>query len=54
MPNWKSLGPDSVQGYWIKKLSNLHNSIALQLDRDLQKNNLPKWMVTEKTLLCVK
>ena len=29
MPNWKSPGPDAVQGYWFKNLSNLHNSIAL-------------------------
>ena len=42
-----------MQGYWIKNLSNLHNSIALQLDRCLQENNLPKWMVTGKTLLCI-
>ena len=54
MPNWKSPGPDGVHGYWIKNLSNLHNSIALQLDRYLPKNNLPKRMVTGKTLLCVK
>ena len=54
MPNWKSPGPDGVQGYWVKNMSNLHNSIALQLDRCLQENNLPKWMVTEKTLLYVK
>ena len=32
MPNWKSLESDCVQGYWIKNLSNLHNSKALQLD----------------------
>ena len=54
MPNWKSPGPDGVQGYWIKNLSNLHNSIALQLDRCFQENNLLKWMVTGKTLLCIK
>ena len=54
MPNWKSPGPDGVQGSWIKDLSNLHNCIALQLDRCLQENNLPKWMVTGKTLLCIK
>ena len=54
MPNWKSPGPDGVQGYWIKNLSNLHNSIALQLNRCLQENNLPKWMVTGKTLLYIK
>ena len=52
--NWKSSGPDGVQGYWIKSLSNLHNSIALQLDRCLQENDLPKLIVTGKTLLCIK
>ena len=41
MPNWKSSGSDGVQKYWIKNLSNLHNSIALQLDRCLQEYNLP-------------
>ena len=54
MPNWKSPGPDGVQGYWIKNLSNLHGNIALQLDRCLQENNVPSWMVTGKTILCVK
>ena len=51
MPNWKNPGPDGVQRYWIKNLSNLHNSVALQLDRCLQGNNFPKWMVTGKTIL---
>ena len=54
MPNWKSPGPDGVQGYWIKNLSNLHGNIALQLHRCLQENNVPSWMVTGKTILCVK
>ena len=54
MPNWKSPGPDGVQEYWIKNLNNLHGNIALQLDRCLQENNVPSWMVTGKTLLCVK
>ena len=48
MPNWKSPGPDAVQGYWIKNLSNWHSSIALQVDRCLQENNFPKLMVTKK------
>ena len=54
MPNWKSPGPDGVQGYWIKNLSNLHGNIALQLDRCLQENNVLSCIVTGKTLLCVK
>ena len=54
MPNWKNPGPDGVQGYWIKNLSNLHGNLALQLNRCLQENNVPSWMVTGNTLLCVK
>ena len=54
MRNWESPGPGGVQGYWIKNLSNLHGNIALQLDRCLQENNVPSWMVTGKTLLCGK
>ena len=51
MPNWKSPGHDGVQGYWIKNLSNLHGNIALQLDRCLQENNVPSWMVTPGVVL---
>ena len=54
MPNWKSPGPDGVPGYWIKNLTNAHEMIAHQLDKCLQKNDIPVWMVTGKTLLCVK
>ena len=45
-----SPGPDDVQGYWIKNLSNLHTRIALQLDRCLQENTFPKWMVTRRSM----
>ena len=48
LQSWKIPWPNDVQAYWIKNLSNLHNSITLQLDRCLQENNLPKWMVTAK------
>jgi len=54
IPNWKSPGPDGVQGYWIKNLTNLHGKIAIQLDKCLQENSVPLWMVTGKTVLCVK
>ena len=54
MPNWKIPGPDGVQGYWIKALTNLHETIALQLDKYLEDSNVPVWMATGKTLFCVK
>ena len=31
MPNWKSPGPDLVQGFWLKNFSSLPESIRLQL-----------------------
>ena len=27
MPNWKSPGPDLVQGFWLKNFSSLHGRI---------------------------
>ena len=31
MPNLKSLGPDLVQGFWLKSFSSLHERVMLQL-----------------------
>ena len=54
IPNWKCPGPDGVQGYWIKNLSAMHDRISNQLNECLQEESVPIWMVTGKTLLCVK
>ena len=53
MPNWKSPGPDGVQGYWIKNLTNLHERISQQLDNILSgTNDIPEWLTLGKTVLC--
>ena len=32
MPNWKSPGPDSVEGFWLKNFNSLqHKRVRLQL-----------------------
>ena len=54
VPNWKSPGPDGVQGFWLKKLVALHVRIAAQLDQCLQTGSVPEWMTTGKTVLCLK
>ena len=55
MPNWKAAGPDGVQGFWIKRLSSLHNQIADQLNRIVSGEvDLPEWMTCGRTYLCVK
>ena len=55
MENWKAAGPDGVQGYWIKKLTECHERIAEQLDSLLgDGREIPGWMIYGKTVLCLK
>ena len=55
MANWKAAGPDGVQGYWIKKLTECHERIAEQLDSLLgDGGEIPGWMTYGKTVLCLK
>ena len=43
MPNWKASGRDSVQGYWIKNLSSLHERVSSQMNRILMgEDDLPE------------
>ena len=32
VPNLKATGPDRVKGYWLKKLTSLHDRIAEQMN----------------------
>ena len=50
MANWKAPGPDLVQGFWLKKFSNLHDRIANQLNECLSKANVPPWMAKGRTV----
>ena len=55
IPNWKSPGPDGVQGDWLKKLTALHEHIAKQIDNIISSTeDIPKWMTLGKTALCQK
>ena len=54
-PNWKCPRPDGVQGYWLKNLTELHKRVADQLNELLNdKNEIPNWMNTGRTILCQK
>ena len=55
MPNWKSPGPDGVQGFWIKKFTTLHKRIADQMDNMINNRvEIPKWITIGKTVLIQK
>ena len=55
MPNWKAPEKDGVQGYWIKNLSNLHEHIAIQMNKILMgEGSPPAWMTYFHTVHCQK
>ena len=55
IPNWKAPGRDSIQGYWIKNLSSLHECVSTQMNGILMgEDDLPDWMTHGCTVLCQK
>ena len=55
IPNSKAPGRDGVQGLWIKKLTNLDEGTAFQLNKILNGNQqLPDWLTYGRSVLCQK
>ena len=51
MPNWKSSGPDLVQGFWRKNFSSLHERVRLHLKECLDSGFVPSWLTRGRTSL---
>ena len=51
MPNWKLPGPVLVQGFWLKKISSLHERVRLQLKESLDSGFVPSWLTTGRASL---
>ena len=54
MPNWKSPGLDYLQGFWLKRFSSVHQTMADILNNELQSASIPDWMVESQTVLIQK
>ena len=54
MPNWKSPGPDLVQGFWLKNFSSLHGRVRVQLKECLDSDFVPSWLTRRRTALLQK
>ena len=54
MPNWKSPGPDLVQGFWLKDFSSLHERVRLQLKECLDSRFVPSWLTRGRASLLQK
>ena len=44
LANWKALGPDLVQAFWLKNFRSMHGRMLIQLNKCLNKGNVPNWM----------
>ena len=47
-------GHDGMYGFWFKKLTSIHNRLALEMNRCLQGAQVPEWMTKGKTTLIQK
>ena len=54
MSNWKSSGPDLVQGFWLKNFSSWHERVKLQLKECLDSGSVLSWLTRGKTSLLQK
>ena len=54
IPNWKSLGLDYIQGFWLKRFSSLHQTIADILNNESQSASIPERLVESRAVLIQK
>ena len=54
IPNWKSPGPDLVQGFWLKNFDSLHGRVTSQLKECLDSGFVPSWLTKGRTALLKK
>ena len=52
--NWKTPGHDGIHGFWFKKFIFIHGRLALEMNRCLQRAQVPDWMTKGKTALIQK
>ena len=51
MSNWKSPGQDSVQRFWLKNFSSLHERVGSELKECLDVGFVPSWLASGSALL---
>ena len=54
MPDWKSPGPDLLQGFWLKNFSSLNEKVRLQLKECLDSEFVSIWLTRGRTSLLQK
>ena len=52
--NWKSPGLDGIHGFWYKKFTSIYDRLAMEMNKCIQKTEIPEWMTKEKINLIQK
>lgn len=54
MPNWQATGFDRIQGFWLKRFTSQHPSLAEVLNGNIQSLSISSWLVKSRTGLIQK
>ena len=52
--NWKTPGHDGIHGFWFKISISIHDRLALEMNKCLQRAQVHEWMTKGNTLLIQK
>ena len=52
--NWKTSGHGGIHGFWFKKFIPIHDTLALEMNRCLQREHVLEWMNQRMTTLIQK
>ena len=54
MPNWKAVGPDIVQGFWLENFKSNQECLRRNLQKCLENGNVLMWITRGRTVLMKK
>ena len=49
--DWKGVGLDKIQGFWLKSFTAVHQVLAAVLNESIEVGNVPGWLVERRTIL---
>ena len=54
IPIRKTPSHDSIHGFWFKKLTSIHDRLAIKMNICLKETDVPEWMIKGKNILIQK
>ena len=54
LSKWKTPGYDGIHGSWFNKFTSIHDRLALEMNKCLQRAHVPEWMTKGRTTLILR